>query len=239
LTVGPYLVTTTTSLLIERFPGARDPFFGLGRGFKSGGENRSTYFTLDYGVSADKKIGQHLVATTSAGTQFYHKQFSTLSGSATVFSIPGPSDINGGAQREVGESFLENKTFGVYGQEQLAWKNRMFLTGALRGDGNSAFGANFNAVYYPKFSFSWVLSEEPFLAHSSLVSQLRVRGAWGRAGLQPDVFSAIRTAQPVVGPGGAGVVSPQNFGNPNLKPEVGEEVEAGVDLEMFHGRLGL
>jgi hypothetical protein len=94
-------------------------------------------------------------------------------------------------------------------------------------------------VIYPKISASWVLSEEPFLANSRLFSQLKVRGAWGRAGLAPDVFSAIRTYQPKVGPAGEGGVSPQNIGNPDLKPEVGEETEFGIDAGLFNQRMGI
>ena len=121
----------------------------------------------------------------------------------------------------------------------MAWKNRLFLTAAFRGDDNSAFGKNFNAVYYPKFSLSWVASDEPFLAHSSLISQLKFRGAWGRAGQQPDVFSAIQTYQAKVGPRGLGGVTPQNFGNPDLKPEVGQETELGFDAGLLKQRMGI
>jgi TonB-dependent SusC/RagA subfamily outer membrane receptor len=38
----------------------------------------------------------------------------------------------------------------------LAWQNRLFLTGAVRGDDNSAFGKDYSAAYYPKVSASWV-----------------------------------------------------------------------------------
>src|SRR5205814_1466657 len=155
-------------------------------------EVRSTFMTLDYGASADWKPLKNLVSTSSVGAQYYYKQFDQFRGEGRVFSIPGPSDITGAAQRTSVEAFQENKSLGVYGQEQLALKNRLFLTGALRADDNSAFGSNFNAAYYPKFSLSWVASEEPFLANSKLFSQLKFRGAWGRAGQQPDIFSAIR-----------------------------------------------
>ncbi len=37
-------------------------------------------------------------------------------------------------------------------------RDRLFLTGALRSDQNSAFGTNFQRVYYPKVSLSWQIS---------------------------------------------------------------------------------
>src|SRR5207237_2219963 len=164
----------------------------------------------------------NIVAPTAAGAQYYYKSFDQQISQGFEFPVPGPGDVGSGARRDAAEAFQENKTFGAYGQELLAWKNRLFLTGALRADGNSAFGKNFNAAYYPKFSFSWVASEEPFLANSKIFSQLKLRGAWGRAGQQPDIFAAIRTYAPAVGAGGIGGVTPENIGNPDLKPEIGQ-----------------
>jgi TonB-linked SusC/RagA family outer membrane protein len=239
LTIGPDFVSNRSSLLVERNDSYEPAFFDLSDGFKSGRETHSTYLTVDYGASADFTGVRNLVATTSAGAQYYYKQFDVLRGEGRVFSIPGQSDITGAAQRQAVESFLENKTFGIYAQEQLAWKNRFFLTGAVRADDNSSFGSEFNIAVYPKVSFSWVLSEERFLADSRLLSSLKLRGAWGQAGQQPDIFSAIRTYQPKVGPGGQGGVSPQNIGNLDLKPEIGQEFEVGFDAGLLNDRMGI
>ena len=238
LTVGPDFTNNKSSLLVERFPD-RDPFFGVGLGLKSGAHNRYTFVTLDYGASADWKINQSLTTTTTAGFQYYSKQLDRFRGEGRQFAIPGPSDITGSAQRQATEFFAENKTVGLYVQEQLAIKNRLFLTAAIRGDDNSAFGENFNAAYYPKFAVSWVASEESFLQNSGWIDQLKLRAAFGRAGQQPDIFSAVQTYQTKVGPGGQPGVTPQNFGNPDLKPEVGQELEAGFDAAFFRQRLGV
>ncbi len=239
LTVGPDFADNISSNLVDRHVGDRRPFFSASDGQKTGRETRSSYLTIDYGASADWNPTSNLVSTTSVGAQYYYKQLTSLFGQGLVFAIPGPGDITGAAQRTSIETFLENKTFGVYGQEQLSWKNRRFFTAALRGDGNSAFGKSFKAVYYPKFSVSWVVSEEPFLAGKSWIPQLKFRSAWGRAGQQPDVFSAIRTYSARVGPGGQGTVSPQNFGNSDLKPEVGQEFEIGLDVGLLKQKVGV
>ena len=239
LTVGPDFTNNNSSNLVERHFDDRRPFFSASDGSKTVSESRTTYLTLDYGASADWKPTSDLVSTSSVGAQYYYKQLANQFGQGLVFAIPGPGTVTGAAQRTATESFLENKTFGVYVQEQLAWKNRRFFTAAVRGDGNSAFGKSFKAVYYPKFSVSWVLSEEPFLAGKTWLPQLKFRSAWGRAGQQPDVFSAIRTYQARVGPGGRGVVTPQNFGNSDLKPEVGQEFEIGLDAGLLKQRIGI
>jgi hypothetical protein len=63
-------------------------------------------------------------------------------------------------------------------QEQVGWRDRVFVTGALRSDDHSAFGASFNRVVYPKFSLSYVLSDEPWFKIpylSSNLDQFRLR----------------------------------------------------------------
>jgi outer membrane receptor protein involved in Fe transport len=145
----------------------------------------------------------------------------------------------GGAAVTTGfEDIIENKTFGLFVQQQFGYKNRLFLTGALRGDDNSAFGTNYDFVVYPKVSASWVLSDEPFW-NLGPVSTLKLRGAYGRAGQQPDVFAAIRLYQPSTGPGDVSVLTPQAVGNPDLKPEQGHELELGFDAGLWNDRVGL
>jgi outer membrane receptor protein involved in Fe transport len=104
----------------------------------------------------------------------------------------------------------------------------------LRADDNSAFGANFDFIVYPKAAATWVVSEEPFWTLSFLNS-LKLRAAWGRAGQQPDAFAAESTYVPVPG----GTVTPFNVGNPDLKPERGEELELGMDAGLWHDRIGI
>ena len=239
LTVGPDFVNNNSNNQVDRHADSRRPFFSSSDGQRTQGESRTTYLTIDYGASATWQPTAGLTTTTSVGTQYYYKQLASLYGEGLIFAIPGPGDINGSARRTASEGFLENKTFGVYAQEQLSWKNRRFFTAALRGDGNSSFGKSFKAVYYPKFSLSWVVSEEPFLANKSWIPQLKIRSAWGKAGNQPDVFSALRTYQAKVGHLGAGGITPQNFGNSDLKPEVGQEFEIGFDAGLLKQRMAI
>jgi outer membrane receptor protein involved in Fe transport len=147
--------------------------------------------------------------------------------------------VSSGSQRDAEEGFLENKTLGAYIQEQFSWQDRIFLTAAVRGDDNSAFGQNFDFIVYPKFQASWVVSEESFLQDADWLSQLRLRGAWGRAGQQPDVFAALRTYEPTVGPGGTSALRPESIGNVELEPEVGDELELGFDGSFLDDRLGV
>ena len=130
----------------------------------------------------------------------------------------------------------------MYGQQQVAWKNRLFLTAALRGDDNSAFGKNYSAAYYPKVSGSWVVSEEPFWRDrlgvlSRAIGDLRLRGALGAAGTQPGTFDASRLYVSYPGYQNAAGLVPSSFGNPELKPERSNELELGFETTLLRGRM--
>ena len=215
---------------------------GFPQGLKAVKNDRSAYATADYSATVTAGLGRRLASQSSAGVQYYQKHFTQISGQGEGFPIRGVNTVSGGGRRQGFEDpnfNLENKTVGVYVQEQLSWNDRLFVTGALRGDDNSAFGVNYDFVVYPKVSASWVLSDEPSFPHSSLLSALRLRAAWGAAGQQPNSFAAVQTYGPSVGAGGTPTVTPLNVGNPDLKPEVSREFEAGFDASLFHDRVSV
>lgn len=208
-------------------------------GAKSVFRNDLTTTTFDYSLNAKASLTSNIHATTSAGVQYFRRQLYTLSAAGAGFPAAGLENINAATTSFfAGEDLIRNVTAGGFIQEQLEYKNRLFLTGALRADKNSAFGANFNLVKYPKVSASWVVSEEPFF-HSSWLNSLRLRAAYGETGQQPDAFASLRTYLPVTGGNGAGAVTPNSPGNPNLAPERGKELETGIDASLFRDRLGV
>jgi TonB-dependent starch-binding outer membrane protein SusC len=133
---------------------------------------------------------------------------------------------------------------GLFVQQALALNNRLFLTAALRGDDNSAFGKDYSAAYYPKVSASWVVSEEPLWREKAgvvgrVLGDLRLRGAYGAAGTQPGTFDAARLYTSSVGyQNGAGLV-PSSFGNPQLKPERSMELELGFETTLLDRRMDM
>ncbi len=203
-------------------------------------ENYSEDLTnVDYAAVATTPVTGALSLETAGGFQYYQKQTNEVTATGSTFPIRALETVTSGAIRTGTENFLENKTVGLYVQEQVSWKKRAFLTGALRGDDNSAFGKNYDFVVYPKLSGSWVVSDESFMSSVPLVNSLRLRSAWGRAGQQPDAFAALRIYSPSSGANGTPTLTPANIGNPDLKPEVGEEFEAGFDGTLLDERLGL
>jgi TonB-linked SusC/RagA family outer membrane protein len=157
--------------------------------------------------------------------------------------LGGTSSLAGASARfAVNETNTDNKTISRLLREDLAWRDRVFLSGALRNDKNSAFGQNFGSINYPSVTLSWVLNEESFFPKTPVVSSLRLRAANGKSGQKPNFRDAITffNAQTVTVAGSdVPGITIGGTGNPNLRPERSRETELGFDAGFFDERIGL
>jgi TonB-linked SusC/RagA family outer membrane protein len=193
----------------------------------------NTIITADYNGSARANLTSALTSNLSVGGQFYNTEQNLSFLGGRGFPAPGVETVSATTTAvAAAQEQTINTTIGAYAQEQIGWHDRLFLTAAMRVDNNSAFGNEFKWVTYPKVGASWVVSEEPFW-HWSAINTLRLRTAYGESGRQPVAFSALRTFTPVTGANGLSGVTPGTIGNPDLKPERGKELEAGVESEFF------
>jgi len=190
--------------------------------------------TADYVGTARFNLMSSLSSSSSVGGQLFRTESNTSVLGGTGFPGAGIETVSGVAVPDPpSQSQVLNTTIGAYAEQKFGWNDRLYLTGALRVDNNSAFGEDFKWVTYPKVDASWVVSDEPFWSWRGVVRSLRVRAAYGESGRQPNVFSALRTFTPVPGPAGLNAVTPGAIGNPDLKPERGKEVEAGFEAEIL------
>jgi TonB-linked SusC/RagA family outer membrane protein len=228
-----------SSLLYPRRPlGSNDPIGSLGTGQKSASRATRNVLTLDYSGSVKWGFGEPHRFTSSVGLQHYRNDVTTVGAVATTFPAEPVTLISNGTSTTGNEAFSANASVGMFVQQQYAWNNRVFLTAAVRGDDNSTFGKDYKAAYYPKFSVSWVASEEPWYK-LPFVNDLRLRGALGAAGTQPGTFDADRLYTTTTGYQDQPGLIPSRFGNPQLKPERSQEMELGFESTVLNGKIDL
>ena len=188
----------------------------------------------DYSATVRKGWTSSLTTATSVGGQYYRTEDKSNFLGGTGFPGVGVETVNSAANpASSSQAEILNTTLGVYAQEVVSWKDRLYVTGAVRVDNNSAFGDQLKWVTYPKVSLSWVTSQESFWHTNDVVNSLRLRSAYGQSGRQPVAFSALRTFSPTQGPGGTSAVTPASIGNSGLKPERGSELELGFESRLF------
>ena len=201
----------------------------------------NTVYTLDYAGTISNSLPRSINSELSFGAQLIASRFESLQGRGDGLPSNEVRLISVAANRTAFEQKSEQSTVGVLVQEKVGFRDRLFITGGLRADGNSAFGKDYNVAVYPKLGASYVLSDEPFF-HVPGIEELRLRGAWGRAGNAPSPYAADRTyvantivnADNTVKTG----LAPSNLGNPQLYAEKGEELELGFDVSGWKGRIG-
>jgi TonB-linked SusC/RagA family outer membrane protein len=193
--------------------------------------------TLDTKVSWDHQLSQMFRSTAVIGAQGFITDQRDDGGSNRNFAGPGLGVVGAGNQPTVNETLIKVVNAGYFAQEQLGINDWIFTTVGARYDYNSAFGQSSGGVLYPKASISIVPSDRKSWKSEKL-SALRVRAAIGRSGRQPGAFDKFTTYAAQAASTGGGLI-PSNLGNPDLKPEVSTEIEAGAELGLFNNRASL
>ena len=216
--------------------------FGTNReGFASDRRADIMNFTTNLAGSGSWQPKAWLNLKSTVGAQYV--DFDLKSSNATGSQLPpGARTPADGAIPGVTSATTLQKTLGLFVEEVAALRDRLFLTAAIRTDQNSAFGTNFQRVYYPKAAVSWIMSEEGFFPQVGWLNQFRVRAAVGASGVQPGPNDADRTLETVttnIATVDVGGLRSNRLGNADLKPERSTEYEGGFESQMFNSRLSL
>jgi len=209
-------------------------------GGKDYDRSNNARYTLDLGATANKDITPTLNSRTSIGAQrFFDAQYQSQGRGYGL--PPGATTPNSARQRESWEFTTEEATYGAFIEEALGWRDRLFFTAGVRTDQTSAFGRDAKRTIYPRAAISYVISDEDWFPKLGGVDRLRLRTAYGKAGVQPSTIAALQYLGAAAFPTGTAADEPglrlASIGNQELKPEVTTEYEGGFDLALMSGRI--
>lgn len=206
--------------------------------------NRSNNLTysVDLGGTATWSANPDVETRTSVGLQWFKSGLYQSEGLG--YGLPvGATSPNSARRRESSEFTTEEATYGAFLEERIGWRDRLYFTVGARTDQSSAFGRDVGNAFYPRASLSYVISDEAWFPQGSWVSSLRLRTAYGKAGVQPSTVAALQFLGAAAFPTGGAADEPglrlAEIGNPDLKPEVTTEIEGGVDLGLFDDRVNV
>lgn len=141
-------------------------------------------------------------------------------------------------------------TFNSYfGRLIYNLKDKYIITGVLRRDGSSRFGANTRYGVFPAVSAAWRISDEAFMKELPWVTDLKIRGGYGLMGNSNNVSptnqfdlyaqSVANSSYDINGTNG-GVVGgfrQSRIGNPNARWETSVTKNIGIDGSFLKGKL--
>ncbi len=145
----------------------------------------------------------------------------------------------GGADLAVGHGITEFRDQSYYMNEQLLFLDeKLAVSAGFRNDRGTANGDREKYYTYPKASASYRLGN-PLSRFTDRLDEVKLRAAWGQSGNRPNYGGrdVLIASGGIIG-GQSSLVAAGALGNPNVKPEVMNELEFGVDGSAWNQRIG-
>lgn len=122
------------------------------------------------------------------------------------------------------------------------YKGKYLFNAAIRSDGSSRFGANNRWGTFPSMGAGWVVSDEAFMSDLPAVSFMKLRGSWGiignnNLGNYTSYALINNTVNGVFGNTVATGAAVSSLANPNLGWETTQQLDLGLDLNLFNNRI--
>jgi TonB-linked SusC/RagA family outer membrane protein len=141
-------------------------------------------------------------------------------------------------RNEMGSSKNSSKLVAFFGRVNYSLKDKYLASASLRYEGSSKFGYENKWGYFPALSLGWRISEEPFLAGTTWINDLKLRADYGVTGNQD--FGNYLSLDTYQGYGyyllnGAfyQVWGPNQNTNYDLRWEKAKNTNIGVDFALF------
>ncbi|MCE3075714.1 SusC/RagA family TonB-linked outer membrane protein [Chryseobacterium gwangjuense] len=135
----------------------------------------------------------------------------------TKFAKPGDKQVN-----------------STYALASLGYQNKMFLDLTARNDWSSTLPKENRSYFYPSVATSFILSDI-FNFTSQKFNYWKLRASWSKVGNDTDPYLLIKYYNNSDFNGS--VESPSLYPNPNLRPNMITNIEAGMDFSILKNRI--
>ena len=141
-------------------------------------------------------------------------------------------DQNGVSTGNIVETSLE----GYFTQANYNYLNKYYLQGTLRKDGSSRFYKNKWGTFWSAGA-GWIVSEENFLSSSNVINFLKLKASYGVLGDQGNAAYAGQLGFNIENLLGQPSLAPRAVVDPNITWESSEQMQVGVEVELFNGAI--
>ena len=223
----------------------RNPFYGDGYAF--GGDASSNYarvFDYTWANFADLKQNVNKEGDeyfdVKAGMEAY--DFKLYSLNAAGHSFPqtlGLKYLANTANPTTASALpTEQTTFSYFGIADFNYKDRYIVSGSIRRDESSVFGADNRWGTFYSVGASWNINEEAFMKQQHIFDLLKLRASYGQTG-NTNGFG-FYTALPTYGSSnysGQAGIAPSNVGDSGLTWEKNQALDIGLDFAVLNDRI--
>lgn len=165
------------------------------------------------------------------------------------FNFYGLPTISNATSYTSSEYNRMERTIGFFGSVSASYNNMLYLSVTGRNDIVSTMPSGNRSFFYPSVSLGWIFTEMDGLKDNDLLSFGKLRTSFAQVGqagqyyknymYTPTYGGGFYSYGPVTYPlqGVSTYVPYYVLYDPNLKPQNTSNVEAGIDLQFFKGRL--
>jgi len=141
---------------------------------------------------------------------------------------------------------IEQTRMGVFGNAILDFKEWIFVDLAGRYDWTSTVEKENRTIFYPSASLSFIPTTLFPALESPALGYLKLRVGLGQSAGFPNPYNTRNVldqdARAFIDGGGTTFTThsiSNNLGNPNLKPEIHSELEAGIEARILRNRVSI
>ncbi|NML39283.1 SusC/RagA family TonB-linked outer membrane protein [Chitinophaga sp. G-6-1-13] len=181
--------------------------------------------------------GQHGL-NTFAGFEAQRTRNTGNSASATNF-LPGKSELADASRPESITSVnAANSLTGVFFNAGYDYQQKYYLSGSIRRDASSRFGAQKRGANFWSVGVAWNIYKESFMHDIPGINELKLRASYGSNGNQAiDNYASLSLYNPANDyDGKPGYVLGQ-YPNPFLTWEQNKPFNAGIDFSVLKNRI--
>tara|TARA_R110002050_G_scaffold204633_1_gene340412 strand:+ start:58203 stop:61172 length:2970 start_codon:yes stop_codon:yes gene_type:complete len=135
-----------------------------------------------------------------------------------------------------------DKLIAVFSRVTYSFANKYLLMASIRREGSSKFGDDHKWGNFPGVSIGWRINEESFMSNTNWINNLKLRAGYGVTGTNVlDSYNSLSSLNysDYFYYNGDWVrkLVPVRNANPDLRWEKKEEVNIGLDFDLFEGRI--
>ncbi|HVZ57849.1 MAG TPA: TonB-dependent receptor [Chitinophagaceae bacterium] len=218
---------------------------------ETGGFSRNYTFTNT--IQFNKVIANDHSVKVVVGTEALDASNREVGGSRINLFLDDPNYrflSNGSPTGQSNYSFGGTSSlFSYIGRLDYGYRDKYLFNATFRRDGSSVFGPNSRYGNFPAFSAAWRVTEEEFAKGISWLTDLKIRGSWGKLGFAGNVNPlnqfTLFGSDPSLSYydiGGTSTSTVQGFyasriGNPYTGWQRDQKTDVGLDAILWNGRL--
>ncbi|MBR7005037.1 MAG: TonB-dependent receptor [Bacteroidales bacterium] len=218
---------------------------------------RSDNWRSESTLTYDRTFGKHTVGALGAislnrangrGFNTYGTGFDDESESLQYIAFAEDGTVNSGDYYNGDDANIAFVARGSY-----SYDDRYFLTASWRRDYAGRLPAGHNYGDFPAVTAAWKISNEPFFPKSDNLNLLKIRASWGRVGNLGSIGWNYKSSNLTRGSmtdwaiygfaeGGSRINYmwyPEKAVNQSLTWETSEQLDAGLDIDLFRDRLSM